>query len=135
MHSAWFRSTFLRVLKCLQIKEGGPNFWGNQFCRKSELFGPPFRIFILKVLWTENHRHSLDFNLIFAESWNFYKLKRGDLISWGNQFWRKCELFGSPFCISTLKVLWTQIHRHSLHFNAFCNIQEYFSQSLEISAN
>ena len=135
MHSAWFRSTFLRVLKCLQIKEWGPNFWGNQFCRKSELFGPPFRIFILKVLWTENHRHSLDFNLIFAESWNFYKLKRGDLISWGNQFWRKCELFGSPFCISTLKVLWTQIHRHSLHFNAFCNIQEYFSQSLEISAN
>ena len=27
--------------------------------------------------------------VIFSESWNFYKLKRVDLISGGNRFWRK----------------------------------------------
>ena len=27
VHSAWMRKAFLRVLKFLQIKEGGPNFW------------------------------------------------------------------------------------------------------------
>ena len=41
---------------------------------------------------------------LFSESWNFYKLKRGDLISGGNQFCRMSELFGLPFCISILKV-------------------------------
>ena len=55
-----------------------------------------------------------DSGVLFSESWNFYKLKRGDLISGGNQFCRKSELFGPPFCISILKVLWIQIHLHSL---------------------
>ena len=59
---------------------------------------------------------------LFSESWNFYKLKRGDLISGGNQFCRKSELFGPPFCISIFKVLCTQIFCHSLDFNAFCLI-------------
>ena len=50
-----------------------------------------------------------DSGVIFAECWNFYKLKRGDLISGGNRFCRKSELFGPPpFCISILKVLWTK---------------------------
>ena len=63
MHSAWFRSNFRIVLKFLQIKEEGPNFWGDQFCRKSELFDPPLCISILKVLWTQFLRHSLDLNV------------------------------------------------------------------------
>ena len=82
MHLAWFRSTFLRDLKFLQIKEGGPNFWGEP---------------ILQKVWA--------------------------------------ELFGPPFCISILKILSTQIHRHSLDLNAFSMICEYFSQSLLIFAN
>ena len=45
------------------------------------------------------------------------------------------ELFGPPFCISVLKVLWEQILRHSLHFNIFCMNQEDFFQSPEISTN
>ena len=76
-----------------------------------------------------------DSGVLFSESSHFYKLGRGDLISGGNQFCRKSELFGPFFCISILKVLWTQIFCHSLDFNAFCVIQEYFSQSLEISKN
>ena len=50
---------------------------------------------------------------------------RGDLIPGGNQFCRKCQLFGPPFCISIFKVLRTQILRDSLDFNPVSNIQEY----------
>ena len=64
-------------------------------------------------------------------SWNFYKLKRRDLISGGIQFCRKSELFGRPFCISILKVLWSQIHCHPLDINVFCMMQEYFLKVLK----
>ena len=73
--------------------------------------------------------------VLFSQSWNFYKLKKGDVISGGNEFCRKSELFGPPFCISILKFLWTQIHRHSSDLNVFSIIEEYFSQSLEISTS
>ena len=76
-----------------------------------------------------------DSRVLFSESFNFYKLKAGDLTFWGKQFCKNSELFGPPFRISILQYLWTQIHRHSLDFNAFYMIQEYFSQSLEISTN
>ena len=36
----------------------------NQFCRKSELFGPTFCISILKVLTTQILHHSLYFNAL-----------------------------------------------------------------------
>ena len=173
MHSAWLRSTFLRVLKFLQIKEGGPNFWGepilqkvwiiwsllryfnfkgftdpnslsfirfpcilhdwgvlfseswnfyifkkgdlisggNQFCKNSQLFGPPLLYFNFK---SSKYRISSpfirfqcilhDWGVLFSESWNFYKLKRGDLISGGNQFCKMSELFGPHFRISILKI-------------------------------
>ena len=142
MHSAWFRITFLRVLKFLQIKEGGPNFWGEPILQKVWIIWSPLLYFNFKSFLDPNSPSFIRFQSIlhesgrlFSESWNFYKLKRGDLISGENQFCRKSELFGPPFCISILKVLWSQILLHSLELNAFCMIQEYFSQSLEISAN
>ena len=142
MHSASFRSTFLRVLKFLPIKEGGSNIWGEPILQKgwiiwSNLLYLNFKIFIdpnsssFIILICILH----DSGLLFSESWNFNKLKSGDLISGGNQFSRKSELFGPAFCIWILKVLWTQIHRYSLDLNAFSMIQGYFSQSLEISTN
>ena len=165
--------TFLRVLKFLQIKEGVPNFWGepilqnvwiicsprlyfnfksfldpnssafisfqcilynsavlvsgfwnfyklkkgdlisggNQFCRMSELFGPPLLYFNLKSSMDPNSTSFIRFQSIlhewrrlFSESWNFYKLRSWGLISGGNQFCRMSQLFGPPFCISILKV-------------------------------
>ena len=65
----------------------------------------------------------------------FLQVKEGDLISAGNQFCRMSELFGHPFCISILKVLWTQLPRHSLDFSPLCMNDEDFSQSPEISTN
>ena len=57
---------------------------GNQFCRKSELFCPLFCSWILKVLWSQNCWSLVrfqcsvhDWGVLFSESWNFLKLKRG----------------------------------------------------------
>ena len=142
MNSAWLRSTFLRVLKFLHIKEGGPNFWGEPILHNVWIIWSPLLYFNFKSFMEPNSLSLIRFQCIlhdsgvlFSESWNFCKLKRGDLISGGNQFCRKSELFGPPFCISILKVLWTQIHCHQLDFNVFCMMQEYFSQSIKISTN
>ena len=142
MHSAWFRSTFLRVLKYLQIKEGGPNFWGEPILQKVWIISSPLLYFNIKSFTDPNSPSLIRFQCIlydsvvlFSGSWNFYKLKKGVLISRGNQFCKKSALFGAPFCISILKVLRTQILRHSLDFNAFCMIQQCFSHSLAISTN
>ena len=71
--------------------------------------------------------------LLFTESWSFYKLKRGDIISGENQFCRNSEVLRPPYCVSISKFVWTQIHPHALDFNAFLMIQEYFFKSFEIS--
>ena len=142
MCSVWVRRIFVGLLKFLQTEESGPNFWGEPILQEIWIIWSSLLYFNFKSFMDPNFLSFIRFQCIFYhsvvlcwESWNFYKLKREDLISGGNQFCRKSELFGPPFCISILKVLWTQILRHSLDFNAFCMIQEYFSQSLEISTN
>ena len=173
MHSALFRSAFPRVLKCLQIKDGGrnfwvepvsqklwiissppmyfnfkgvmdpnsllfirfqcilhdlgalfseswnvyklkrggPNFWVEPILRKVWIIWSPFPYFNFKSFMDPNSSSFirfqyilLDSGVLFSESWNVYKLKRGDLIPGDNQFCRKSELFGPRFCISILKV-------------------------------
>ena len=142
MHCAWFRSSFVRVLKFLQIKEGGPNFWGEPILQNVWIIWSPLLYFNFKSFMDPNSSSFIRFQCIlhdsgvlFSESWNFYKLKTGDLISGGNQFRTKSELSRPPFCIWILKVSWSQIHCHLLVFNAFCKIEEYFSKSLKISTN
>ena len=142
MHSPWFRSTFLRVFKFLHIKHGVPNFWGEGILQNVWIISSPLLCFNFKSFMDPNSSSLIRFQclahdsgVLFSESWNFYKLKRGDLISGGNEFCRKSELFGSPFCISILKVLWRQILRPYLDFNGFCMIKENFSESLEFSLN
>ena len=115
----WFGSTFLRVLKFLQIKDGGLNFWWEPILQKVWIIWSSVLYFNFKSFLDPNSLSFIRFQCIlhdsgvlFSESWNFYKLKRGDLISWGNQFGRKSKLFCPPFCISILKVLWTQILLH-----------------------
>ena len=137
VHFAWCRSTFLRVSKFLKIKVRGPNFLGEPFLQNVWITCSPHLYFNFKSFMEPNFSSFLrvqyilhDSGVFFLESWNFYKLKRGDLISGGNQFCRMSELFRPPFCISILKDLWTQIHPNSLDFNAVCMMQEYFSQSL-----
>ena len=136
MYSAWFRSTFLRLLEFLQIKEVGSNFWVEPILQQVWIIWSPLLYFNFKSFMDPNFSSFIRFQwilydsgVLFSESWNFYKLKRG------NQFYRMSQLFGPPFCSSILKVLLTQILRHSLDFNAFCMIHECFSQSLLILKN
>ena len=75
------------------------------------------------------------FKSTFSVFWISYKLERADLISVGNQFFRKSEWFGPSFFNSILNDLWAQILRHSLDFNPFCMHEQDFSQSPEISTN
>ena len=91
---------------------------GNQFCRKWII--PPFLLYVNFKSLMDTISSSFirfqcilhDSGVIFSESWNFYKLKRVDLISGGNQFCRKFELFSPSFCMSTLKVWSTQSLNH-----------------------
>ena len=115
---------------------------GNQFCRRSELFGPLFCISILNFLWTQIHLHPLDFNAFwenqeyFSESLEMNRNERGATqFLGGTNFAESLNYLVPPFCISILKVLRTQIHGNSLDFNVVCMIQQYFSQSLEVSTN
>ena len=142
MHSAWFRSTFPTLLRLLKIKKWETNFWGKSILQKVWIIWSLLLYFNFKSFMDPNSSSFIRFQCIlhdsgvlFWDSWNFYKLKTGYLISDGNQFCRKSELFGPAFCISILKVLWSKIIHHSLDFNAFCMIQEYFSQTNQISKN
>ena len=144
MYSAWFRTAFRRVVRFVQLKEGGPNFWGGggPILQNVWIIWSPLLFFNLKSFLDPNYWSLIRFQSIlhesgrlFSESWNLYKLKRGDLISGGNQSCRMSELFGPPFCISILKVFQTEILGHWLDFNAFCMIQEYFSQGFQMSTN
>ena len=125
-----------------KLKTGDLISGGEPILQKAWIIWSPILYFNFKSFTDPNSSSVIRFECIphdsgvlFSESWNFYKLKKGDLISGGNQFCRKSELFGLPFSISILKVLWTQIHRHSLDLNAFCMTEEHFSQSLEISTS
>ena len=117
-----FSSSFIRFqcilqdsgvlfLKYLQIKEGRPNFWWEKILQKVWIIWSPLLYFNFKSFMDPNFLSFIRFQCIlhdsvvlFSESWNFYKLKRVDLISGWNQFCPKSELFGPPFCISILKV-------------------------------
>ena len=136
------QNNFVRLLKFYKLKRGDQISGGNQFCRKSQFFGPPFCVSIEKTFKNPNSSSFIRFQYIlldseelFSDFWNFYELKRRVLISGGNQFCRKSQLFGNPLCISILKVLRTQFLLHSLDFNTFCFIQEHLSQAFEISTN
>ena len=131
MHSTWFRSNFPRVLKLLQIKEGRPNFLVEPILQNVWIIWSLLLYFNFKGFLDPNSPSFIRFECIlhysgvrFLELSSFYKLKREDLIlgERGDQFWRKSELFGPPCSISILKVLWTQVFRHSLEFKAFCII-------------
>ena len=142
MLSSWFRSTFLRVFKFLQIKEGGSRFWREPNLHRVSIIWSPilhfnFKSFMVPYLssfiWFQCIVY--DPGLLFSEFSNFYKLKSSDVISGENQFWGMPELFDPPFCIAISKVLSIEVLRLALDFNPFYMIQEYFYQKLQISRN
>ena len=105
---------------------GGPNFLVEPILQKVWIIWC-HRLYLNFKSFADTNSYSfirfqcipLESGVFFPELWNFYKLRRGDLISLGNQFCRKSALFGPPFSISVLKVLQTKSLRHWLDFNAF----------------
>ena len=134
------RSTFLRVLKFLQIKEREPNFSEELILQEVRIIWSAFLHFKFKSFMSPESWSFIRFQEIlhdsgirFEEFWNLYKWKRKDLISRKNQLCRKSELPVPPFCISILQVLKAKILRHSLDLIEFPLIQEYLSQTFKIS--
>ena len=110
MQFFWIRSSSLRVLKFVQIKERGFNFWGEPIFQNVWIIWSPLLYLSLKSPMDENSSSFIRFQFIlhesgrlFSGSWNFYKLKRGELISGENQFCRMSELFGRPLLYFNFK--------------------------------
>ena len=75
----------------------------DEFCKMSDLFGPPLLYFNFKSFFDPNSSPFISFRCIFYDSGvllsgfsNFYKFKTGDLLSGWNQFCRMSGLFGPP---------------------------------------
>ena len=104
MHSAWFRSIFVRVLKFLQIKEGEHNFCGEPVLQKVWIIWSPLLYLNFKNFTDRNSSSFIRYQCIFHDSGvpfsdflDLDKLKREELISRVNQLCRKSELLVSPF--------------------------------------
>ena len=136
------RNNFLGVLKFLQIKEGGLNFWGEPILQNVSIIWSLLLYFNLKSSMHTNSSSFTAFQFILHDSGvlfsafsNLDKWKRGDLISGWNQICRMSDLFGLFFCISVFKSFYTRILHHSLDFTTFCINQADFFQSPEFSTN
>ena len=110
MHSAWFRSTFRRVFKFLKTKEGWHNFWKEQVLQKVWIIWSPLLYFNFKSFMDPNSSPFIifqwilhDSGILFAESWNFLKLKREDLISGGEPILQKVWIIWSPLLYFNFK--------------------------------
>ena len=126
----------------LQLKRWDQNSCGEPILQNGSIIWSPLLYLNFRTFKDPNSLSFIRFQSVLHDSGvffsgfrNFPKLKNGDLLSWGNQFCRTAELFGRPFCVSILEVWTTQILRHSLDFNVFYIIQQYFSQVFDISSN
>ena len=92
MHSAWFRGTFLRALKFLQIKDGdliSEGCGGTNFAESLNYLVPLLYLYF-KSFMHPNSSSLIRFQCIlhnsgvlFSESQNLYKLKTGGPNLWG----------------------------------------------------
>ena len=102
MHCAWFRSNFLRVLKFLEIKERVPNFWGELNLQKVWIIWSTLLYFNFKSFTDSNSLSFIRFQstvhdsgILFSESSNFYKKKRGGPNFWGEVILQKVWIIWS----------------------------------------
>ena len=97
------RIFFGRLLKFLQIKEGGPNFWGEPILQKVWIIWSSLLYFNFKSFLDPNSSSFIRFQyilhdsgLLFSEFWNFYKLRSGDLIPGGFSFAERLNYLVPP---------------------------------------
>ena len=90
MYSAWFGTTFRRVLNLYKLKSGDLISGGRQILQNVLIIWSPLLFFNLKIFLDPDSWSLIRFQSILhqsgrfsSEPWNFLKLKRGDLISGG----------------------------------------------------
>ena len=90
MHSAWFKSTFVRLLKFPKIKEVRSNFCGEPILQNGWIIWSPFLYSNFKSFRDLNSSSFIRIQCIlhhsevpFPNFWNFDKLKRGGTNFWG----------------------------------------------------
>ena len=103
MYSAWFGSTFRRVLKFVQIKDEGANFWGEPILQNVWIIWSPLLHLNFKSFLDPNSSSFIAFQrilhdsgVLFEESWNLYKLMRGDVISGEEPILQNVWIIWSP---------------------------------------
>ena len=104
-----------------KLKRRGPDFWGKRILQKVSIISSPVLYFNFRKFKDPNFFSLIRFQCIlydsvvhFWESWNFYKLKSGELVSWGNWFCRKSELFEA---FSGSFLVWFQFEKEWFNFS------------------
>ena len=110
MQSAWFRNTFLRVLKFLKIKQGGSNFWGEPILQKVWMIWSPHLYFNFKSFMNPNISSFFRFQCILHDSGvllsefrNFYQLKKRGPNFWGEPILQKVWITWSTLLYFSFK--------------------------------
>ena len=123
MYSAWFRSTFFRVFKFVQIKEGGSNFWREPVLQNVWIISCPLLYFSFKSFLEPNSSSFIRFQSIlhqsgrlFSEFWNFYKLRIWGANFWGEAILQNVWIIWSPILYFSFKSF---LDPNSLLFIAF----------------
>ena len=104
------RALFSEFWNSYKLKRGGRNFWEEPILQKVWIIWSHLLYFNFKSCIDTNFSSFIRFQgilhdsrVFFSEFWNFYKLKNGVLISGGNQFCKKCELFYPPLLYFNFK--------------------------------
>ena len=117
--------------KFLKLKRGELISCGEPILQNGWIIESPLVYFNFKNLRDPNSSSSSRFQCILQDSAvlfsvfaNFLKLKRGNLISWGEPILQNGWIIWSPFCISILKIWGILILRDRVDFNAFYTNQQ-----------
>ena len=117
------RKSFLRVLKFLQIKEGGPNFWGEPILQNVWIIWSPLLYFNFESILDPNSWPSISFQCVLCDSGvplsgfsNFYKLKRRGANFWEEPILHNVSIIWSPLLYFNFKSF---LHPYSFSFIRF----------------
>ena len=115
--------TFLRVLKFLQIKEGGPNFWGEPILQNVWIIWSPLLYFNFQSFFDPNCSPLISFQCIFlwfrSTSHRVFKIlqiKEGGFNFWGEPIFQNLWIICSPLLYLSLK---SQMDQNSSSFIRF----------------
>ena len=110
MHCSWYRSTFLRALIFLQIKDGGSNLWLEPILQNVWIIWSSLLYFNSKSFMEPNSLSLIRFlcivydtGVLLKEPWSFYKLKWGGPNLWGEPILQNVWIIWFPLLYFNFK--------------------------------